>query len=67
MPGDKFVYVTYIRTTCEKVWDALTKPGSKFIEGVSNGWPIILSNLKSLIETGKVFDRPDMVKKHAES
>jgi uncharacterized protein YndB with AHSA1/START domain len=22
----KFIYVTYIRTTCEKVWDALTQP-----------------------------------------
>ena len=22
----KFVYVTYIRTTPEKLWDALTKP-----------------------------------------
>ncbi len=26
MANDKFVYVTYIRTTPEKVWDALTKP-----------------------------------------
>jgi uncharacterized protein YndB with AHSA1/START domain len=24
--SDKFVYVTYIRTTQEKVWEALTKP-----------------------------------------
>jgi len=24
--SDKFVYVTYIRTTPEKLWDALTKP-----------------------------------------
>lgn len=29
-------------------------PGSKFIEAVSGGWPLILSNLKSLLETGKV-------------
>lgn len=29
-------------------------PGSKFIEAVSNGWPHILSNLKSLLETGEV-------------
>ena len=27
---------------------------SKFIEAVSGGWPKILSNLKSLLETGKV-------------
>ncbi len=25
MPGSQFVYVTYIRTTPEKLWDALTK------------------------------------------
>ena len=28
-------------------------PGSKFIEAVSSGWPRILSNLKSLLETGE--------------
>ena len=28
---------------------------SKFIEAVSGGWPIILSSLKSLIETGKAL------------
>jgi len=28
---------------------------SKMIEGVSNGWPKILSSLKSLLETGKPF------------
>jgi uncharacterized protein YndB with AHSA1/START domain len=140
MPNDKFVYVTYIRTTPEKLWDALTqpeftrtywagvwhdttwekgspwklmipdgrvgdtgdvveidkprrlvlkwrnefrpelraegystctfeiqrqddivkltiiheidKPESKFIQAVSNGWPMILSSLKTLLETG---------------
>lgn len=26
MAGDKFVYVTYIRTTAEKLWDALRDP-----------------------------------------
>ncbi len=26
MAADKFLYVTYIRTTPEKLWDALTKP-----------------------------------------
>ena len=141
---DKFVYVTYIRTTREKLWDALTSPEfqrsywfgtvlesswkqgapwkmvqpsgvtcdagevaevekprrlvltwrhemrpelkaegwsrctfeieamgdsvklavtheidverSKLITAVSGGWPSILSNLKSLLETGKVLD-----------
>jgi len=26
MADNRFVYVTYIRTTPEKLWDALTKP-----------------------------------------
>jgi hypothetical protein len=30
----------------------MDKPGSKFIEAVSNGWPKILSSLKTLLETG---------------
>lgn len=144
---NKFVYVSYIRTTQEKLWDALTKPefmrvywcgtvqesawtkgsswkmvqpdgsvsdagevlevekprrlvlkwrnafkpelaaegnsrctftlepspgdmvklivehemeteveGSKFLGAVSNGWPMILSSLKSYLETGAHFD-----------
>jgi len=31
----------------------MDRPGSKFIEAVSGGWPMILSSLKSLLETGK--------------
>jgi uncharacterized protein YndB with AHSA1/START domain len=30
--------------------------GPKFIEAVSGGWPKIMSNLKSLLETGKPLD-----------
>lgn len=30
----------------------MDKPNSKFIASVSNGWPAILSSLKSLLETG---------------
>lgn len=144
--GSRFVYVTYIRTTPEKLWDALTKPeftrsywydmwqdsdwkegsswkmmfadgriadqgtilvserprrlviewrnefkpdlkaegssratyeieqagpavkltvihempiaDSKFIEAVSGGWPLILSGLKSLLETGEKLAIP---------
>ena len=33
---------------------SIDKPGSKFIEAVSGGWPKILSNLKSLLETGEL-------------
>jgi hypothetical protein len=30
------------------------RDGSKLIEAVSGGWPRILSNLKSLLETGQI-------------
>jgi uncharacterized protein YndB with AHSA1/START domain len=30
----------------------------KLLEHVANGWPLILSSLKSLLETGKGLDRP---------
>jgi uncharacterized protein YndB with AHSA1/START domain len=30
--------------------------GSKMIAGVSQGWPVILSSLKSLLETGEPLD-----------
>ena len=32
--------------------------GSKFLLGISKGWPAILSGLKSLLETGKSLDVP---------
>ena len=34
----------------------IDKPGSKFIEAVSGGWPHILASLKSLLETGKSLE-----------
>jgi Activator of Hsp90 ATPase homolog 1-like protein len=37
----------------------MDKPDSKFIKGVSTGWPGILSSLKSLLETGKSFEGSD--------
>ena len=33
---------------------SIERPESKLIEAVSGGWPKILSNLKSLLETGSV-------------
>jgi uncharacterized protein YndB with AHSA1/START domain len=36
------------------VTHSMDREGSKFIDAVSNGWPEILSNLKSLLETGSV-------------
>ena len=34
---------------------SMNRPDSKVIEAVSGGWPRILSNLKSLLETGEVL------------
>ena len=34
----------------------MDRPGSKFIEAVSSGWPMILSGLKSLLETGESLE-----------
>jgi len=31
----------------------IDKTGSKFIKEVSNGWPMLMASLKSLLETGK--------------
>jgi len=36
------------------VTHSMEREGSKLIEAVSGGWPKILSNLKSLLETGQV-------------
>ena len=40
------------------VTHGMDKPESKFIAAVSGGWPRILSNLKSLLETGEVVLKP---------
>ena len=36
------------------VTHSIEREGAKFIEAVSGGWPQILSNLKSLLETGRI-------------
>jgi hypothetical protein len=33
---------------------SIERPDSKFIGAVSEGWPLVISNLKSLLETGEV-------------
>ena len=33
---------------------SIERPDSRFIGAVSEGWPMVLSNLKSLLETGEV-------------
>ena len=40
------------------VTHSMEREGSKFIDAVSSGWPQILSNLKSLLETGSVVLGP---------
>lgn len=40
---------------------------SKFIAAVSNGWPAILSSLKSLLETGRPLEQPAQREKGANS
>jgi uncharacterized protein YndB with AHSA1/START domain len=44
-----------VKLTINHVMD---RAESKLIEAVSNGWPRILSNLKSLLETGEVVLKP---------
>ena len=34
----------------------MEKSDSRFIETVSNGWPLILASLKSLLETGEPLE-----------
>jgi uncharacterized protein YndB with AHSA1/START domain len=36
----------------------MDKPESKLIRAVSNGWPLILSSLKTLLETGAALSAP---------
>ena len=44
-PADELVKLTVLHE--------IDQTGSKFIEAVSGGWPMILSSLKSLLETGQ--------------
>jgi uncharacterized protein YndB with AHSA1/START domain len=38
----------------------IDRDGSSLIAAVSNGWPAVLSSLKSLLETGKALARPPL-------
>ncbi|MFI5323699.1 MAG: SRPBCC family protein [Thermodesulfobacteriota bacterium] len=42
------------------VTHSIDRTGSKFIEAVSGGWPKVLSNLKSLLETGNAVLSADV-------
>jgi len=61
----KFVYVTYIRTTQQKLWDALTKPefqkiywgavqDSTFEKGAS--WNMVGADSGTLFDTGEILE-----------
>ena len=63
--SDRFVYVTYIRTTREKVWDALTKPeatrafwyGTALESGWSKGAPWKMVNSEGTVtDEGEVLE-----------
>jgi uncharacterized protein YndB with AHSA1/START domain len=41
----------------------IERPDSKFIQAVAGGWPRILSNLKSFLETGQPIFKGDMTLK----
>jgi hypothetical protein len=43
------------------VTHSIEREGSKFIDAVTAGWPQILSNLKSLLETGSVILPPKYI------
>ena len=49
-PADGVVKLTIAHT--------MDRAESKLIEAVSGGWPRILSNLKSLLETGEIILKP---------
>lgn len=63
--SDKFVYVTYIRTTPEKLWDAIVKPdfvrqwfwGTTFQSDWKKGSPWTLTKPEGHVDTsGKVLE-----------
>ncbi|HEX5750796.1 MAG TPA: hypothetical protein VFZ09_31520 [Archangium sp.] len=49
-PKPQFVYVSTVRLTV--MHDELVEGGA-MMKGISQGWPPILSSLKSLLETGQ--------------
>jgi len=49
-PADEAVKLT--------VTHSMEREGSKLIDAVSNGWPQVFSNLKSLLETGSIVLGP---------
>jgi len=40
------------------------EPGSRVVEAISTGWPAILSNLKTLLETGEILPQAEPAEAH---
>jgi uncharacterized protein YndB with AHSA1/START domain len=64
-PAEEQIEAAHSRVTIElEPIDSMVKltvthdklvPGSDMLKGISNGWPRVLSSLKSLLETGKAL------------
>lgn len=54
--ASRCVYEIETAGTAEKLTltHSIERPDSRFIAAVADGWPMVLSNLKSLLETGNV-------------
>lgn len=59
------VFEIYIRTTPERLWEAITDGeirSNELREGANDelygGWPMILSGLKTWLETGELLTTP---------
>jgi uncharacterized protein YndB with AHSA1/START domain len=52
----RFEFVAMGKVTRLKVTHRDLAPGSSFLKVVAAGWPMILSSLKSLIETGRPLE-----------
>jgi uncharacterized protein YndB with AHSA1/START domain len=65
-PGDEGIEEKHSRVTFEiessgkatrlKVIHDEMEPGSEMERGITRGWPVVLSNLKTLLETGQAME-----------
>ena len=56
MTKPEHVYATYIKTTPERLWQALTDGTmTKNYHQVVGGWALIVASMKSLLETGEAL------------
>jgi len=48
---------TYREIVCLKVTHNQLEPGSEMLEGITEGWPMVISSLKTLLETGQALPK----------